>query len=382
MAGFNTTAIHAITENENEAIVPPIYLASTFGQPHTGEEGEFEYQRGGNPTRAKAEQAMATIEGASFARVYATGMGASAAAMGMLQAGDTLLMGMPVYGGNYRFGTIELPKRGVKTRFIGDLAQLSDADFDETVKMVFFETPTNPTLRVADIERVAEIAHRHGALVVVDNTFMTPYLQRPLELGADITVQSATKYLGGHGDLLAGVAATNSAELDQELFKAQLISGNVLPPMDSYRLLQNVKTLGIRLDRQQANTEQIVQFLTGHESVARVLTAGSANEAEREIQARQASGIGALFSFQLKEGANMKAFLDALEVFEFAVSLGGIESLICLPATMTQGAYSAEHLEEFGVEENLIRVAVGIENVEDLIADLDRALTAAFSSAA
>lgn len=379
MAGFNTTAIHALSaKNENEAIVPPIYLASTYGQPHTGEEGEFEYQRGGNPTRSKLEESLANIEGAKHAFAYVTGMGASAAAMGMLKAGETLLLGMPVYGGNYRFGTIELPKRGVETRFVSDPNTLTDDDFDETVKMVFLESPTNPTLRVADIQKIAEVAHRNGALVVVDNTFMTPYLQKPLELGADIVVQSATKFLGGHGDLLAGVATTKDDELANELFKAQLISGNVLPPMDSYRLLQNVKTLGIRMDRQQENTLKIIDFLEKNEHVARVLYPGSASEAEREIHNRQAKGLGALFSFEFKDGANIKAFLDALKVFEFAVSLGGIESLICLPAHMTQGAYSAEHLEEFGVGEELIRVAVGIENVEDLIEDLDTAIKAAF----
>lgn len=247
MSGFTTRAIHAIENIENEAIVPPIYLASTFAQPTTGEEGPFEYQRGGNPTRANVETTMAKIEGAKYARVFASGMGATAAVMGMLKTGETMLMGMPVYGGNYRFATIELPKRGVESRFIQDFSTLSDDDFDETVKMVFLETPTNPTLRVSDIARIAEIAHRNGALVVVDNTFMTPYLQLPLELGADVVVQSATKYLAGHGDLLGGVVTTNSAEIDEQVFKAQLISGGILPPMDSYRLMQNVKTLAIRM---------------------------------------------------------------------------------------------------------------------------------------
>ncbi len=380
MAGFNTTAIHAIDprDNEYQAIVPSVHMASTFGQPTEGGEGPFEYSRGGNPTRSKLEESLAKIEGAKHAYAYATGMGASAAAMGILKSGETLLMGMPVYGGNYRFGTIELPKRGVTTRFVADMAELSDEDFDETVKMVFLETPTNPTLRVSDIERIAELAHRNGALLVVDNTFMTPYLQKPLALGADITVQSATKYLGGHGDLLAGVAATNSDELAEELFKSQLISGNIMAPTEAYRLLQSVKTLGIRMDRQQQNALKVMDFLKGHDGVAEVIYAGSANEREREIQQRQAQGVGALFSFKLAPGANTKAFLDSLEVFTFAVSLGGIESLICLPATMTQGAYSEEHLKEFGVDTDLIRVAVGIEDVEDLIADLDKALSAAF----
>ncbi|MBM7052146.1 MULTISPECIES: PLP-dependent aspartate aminotransferase family protein [unclassified Rothia (in: high G+C Gram-positive bacteria)] len=377
MSGFTTRAIHAIENVENEAIVPPIYLASTFGQPTTFEEGPFEYQRGGNPTRANVETTLAKIEGAAHARVFASGMGATAAVMGMLKTGETMLLGMPVYGGNYRFATIELPKRGIETRFIHDFSTLTDADFEGNVKMVFLETPTNPTLRVADIARIAEIAHRNGALLVVDNTFMTPYLQLPLELGADVVVQSATKYLAGHGDLLGGVVTTNSVDIDEQVFKAQLISGGILPPMDSYRLMQNVKTLAIRMERQQENTLAILEMLREHPAVEDIFYAGSASESEAEIHNRQAKGIGALFSFTLVEGKDIKTFLDNLKVFTFAVSLGGIESLICLPATMTQGAYAPEHLADSQVGNNLLRVAVGIEDLDDLLTDLRTALDAA-----
>ncbi len=377
MTGFTTRAIHAVENNEKDAIVPPIHLASTFIQPTTGEEGEFEYQRGGNSTRSDVEKTLAQIEGAEFSYVYATGMAATQAAMGMVKAGENVLIGMPNYGGNYRFATIELPKRGAQAKLIGDFSTLSDADFDENTSMVFLETPANPTLKVSDIAKISEIAHRHGAIVVVDNTFMTPYLQRPLELGADITVQSATKYLAGHGDLLGGVASTNNPQLAEELWKAQLISGGILSPIDSYRLLQDVKTLALRMERQQANAARVIEAVTNHPAVEKVLFAGSASESDAEIHARQAQGIGALFSFTLKEGKNTKAFLDALNIFGFAVSLGGIESLICLPATMTQGAYAPEHLEEFGVEPGLIRVAVGIEDIDDLLTDITGALDAA-----
>ncbi|MDO4897960.1 MAG: PLP-dependent aspartate aminotransferase family protein [Rothia sp. (in: high G+C Gram-positive bacteria)] len=378
MAGFTTRAIHALHGIEENAVVPPIYTSTTFGQPTDGTEGPFEYQRGGNPTRSAAETTLAALEGAEYAYAYATGMGATAAAMGMLKTGQSLMLGMPVYGGNYRYATIELPKRGVETHFIYDFTQLTDADFEgKNVGMVFLETPTNPTLRVVDIKKIAETARRNGALLVVDNTFMTPYLQRPLELGADLVVQSATKYLGGHADLLAGVATTNSKELADELFKAQLISGNVLPPIDSYRLVQSVKTLGIRMDRQQANAAKVMDAVAAHPAVEQVFYPGSHSAEEAEIQGRQASGLGALFSFTLKEGANVKAFLDALQVFTFAVSLGGIESLICLPSTMTQGAYSDQHLAESGMSKNLVRVAVGIEDIDDLLADITAALDAA-----
>lgn len=377
MTGFTTAAIHAVSGNEHHAIVPPIHLATTFTQPTDGTEGPYEYQRGANPTRSALEETLAVIEGAQHAYAYPSGMGASAAAMGILKTGEGLLLGMPSYGGNYRYATIELPKRGVHTRFIGDFSTLSDADFSSNVRMVFLETPTNPTLTVTDIAHVVNVAHRNGALVVVDNTFMTPYLQRPLELGADITVQSGTKYLGGHGDLLAGVAATNNSDLAVELWRAQLISGSVLSPIDSYRLLQNIKTLALRMDRQQANAEQIIDYLKGHPAVERVLYAGSVSAEQEQIQRRQARGIGALFSLQLVPEANIQAFLDALRIFEFAVSLGGIESLVCLPATMTQGAYTQEHLDEFGVKKNLLRLAIGIEDAADLIADLETALKAA-----
>lgn len=377
MTGFTTNAIHAVSNNEYEAIMPPIHLATTFGQPTDGTAGPYEYQRGGSPTRSDLEQALATIEDAKHAFAYPSGMGASAAAMGILNSGENLILGMPSYGGNYRFATVELPKRGVGVRFVGDFSTLSDEDFADNVKMVFWESPTNPTLQVSDIAQIAEIAHRNGALLVVDNTFMTPYLQRPLDLGADITVQSATKYLGGHGDLLAGVAATNNDELATELWRAQLINGSVLSPIDSYRLLQNIKTLALRLDRQQENAQKIIEFLQDHPKVQQVLYAGGASDEQAEIQARQARGNGAVFSIKLIDTANIKAFLDALTIFDFAVSLGGIESLICLPATMTQEAYTQEHLDEFGVDANLIRLAIGIEDAEDLIADLDQALAAA-----
>lgn len=378
MTGFTTQAIHAVHSNEEQAVVPPIYTASTFGQPTDGTEGPYEYQRGGNPTRSKAETTLAAIEGAQQAFLYASGMGATAAAMGILEQGQTLIMGMPVYGGNYRFATIELPKRGVQTQLVQDLSTLTDADFEgKKVGMVFLETPSNPTLRVTDIKKVADLAHRHGALVVVDNTLMTPYLQKPLELGADIVVQSATKYLAGHGDLLAGVASTNDPQLADQLFKAQLISGGVLSPIDSYRLLQNVKTLALRMDRQQANAQALIQALADHPAVDTIYYPGSYSAQEAEIQAQQARGKGSLFSFTLKEGYQMKPFLDALKVFTFAVSLGGIESLVCLPTSMTQGAYSQDDKEASGLGDRLVRVAVGIEDLEDLKADLLTALDAA-----
>ena len=375
--GFTTRTIHAVHDARYDASVPPVYLASTFGT--AGEDTTYMYQRGANPTRDNLQATLAALEGAEHAYAYPSGMAATAAALGVLEAGDTLLLGMPTYGGTYRFATTELTKRAVKTRFISDFTTLSDEDFTPDVKVVFLETPTNPTLQVTDIAAVAELVHRHGALLIVDNTFMTPYLQRPLELGADITVQSATKFLAGHADLLAGVAATNDPDLAVLLHRGQLVSGALLPPIDSYRLLQDVKTLALRLERQQQNARELIEFLSERPEVEKIFYAGNSSEEQAEVQSRQARGIGSVFSLLLKDGGDAQAFARALPIFVNAVSLGGIESLVSLPAHTTHGAYAQEHRDEFGVDDRLMRLAIGIEDVQDLIAALEIGLKAAFA---
>ena len=375
--GFTTRTIHAVHDARYDASVPPVYLASTFGT--AGEDTTYMYQRGANPTRDNLQATLATLEGAEHAYAYPSGMAATAAALGVLEAGDTLLLGMPTYGGTYRFATTELTKRAVKTRFISDFTTLSDEDFTPDVKVVFLETPTNPTLQVTDIAAVAELTHRHGALLIVDNTFMTPYLQRPLELGADITVQSATKFLAGHADLLAGVAATNDPDLAILLHRGQLVSGALLPPIDSYRLLQDVKTLALRLERQQQNTRELIEFLSERPEVEKIFYAGNSSEEQAEVQSRQARGIGSVFSLLLKDGGDAQAFARSLPIFVNAVSLGGIESLVSLPAHTTHGAYAQEHRDEFGVDDRLVRLAIGIEDIQDLIAALEIGLKAAFA---
>ena len=375
--GFTTRTIHAVHDARYDASVPPVYLASTFGT--AGEDTTYMYQRGANPTRDNLQVTLAALEGAEHAYAYPSGMAATAAALGVLEAGDTLLLGMPTYGGTYRFATTELTKRAVKTRFISDFTALSDEDFTPDVKVVFLETPTNPTLQVTDIAAVADLVHRHGALLIVDNTFMTPYLQRPLELGADITVQSATKFLAGHADLLAGVAATNDPDLAILLHRGQLVSGALLPPIDSYRLLQDVKTLALRLERQQQNARELIEFLSERPEVEKIFYAGNSSEEQAEVQSRQARGIGSVFSLLLKDGGDAQAFARSLPIFVNAVSLGGIESLVSLPAYTTHGAYAQEHRDEFGVDDRLVRLAIGIEDVQDLIAALEIGLKAAFA---
>ena len=375
----DTLAVQALRhiDHEHGAVVPPIHLSSTFSfDPETGCR-QFDYQRGGNPTRAHVENVLAQLEGARYGFAFASGMAADDALFSILEPGDEVLVPASVYGGTYRFVTQLLPRRGQKGVFVPDLGDLSDEHFSERTRMVFLETPANPTLRVTDIRAVAELAHRHGALVVVDNTFLTPVLQRPLELGADVVLQSATKYLGGHSDLLAGVITTNDEALAEQFHLAQKALGGILPPTESFRLLQGLKTLPLRLERQQDNAVKIVEHLRHHPGIAAVHYPGSASEQEARIQAEQARGGGAVLSFELADGLDAVRFLQALALPIYAVSLGGVESLICHPARMTHDAMSPEDLEAAGISQSLLRYAVGIEKVEDLIADLDQALAAA-----
>ncbi|MGO1225493.1 MULTISPECIES: trans-sulfuration enzyme family protein [unclassified Brachybacterium] len=374
---IQTTAVHTLRDFEHGAVVPPVHLSSTFELDRATEEGEFAYQRGANPTRAQLETVLAALEGAEHGFAFASGMAATAAALSTLVVGDEVLLPASVYGGTYRFVDLVLPGRGVTGRFVDDLAALTDEDFTPTTRAVFIETPANPTLRITDLRRISELAHRHGALVIVDNTFMTPVLQKPLELGADVVVQSATKYLAGHSDLLAGTITTNDDQLAQAVALAQKAQGGVLAPQDSFRLIQSIKTLPLRLERQQANAEAIVAHLSSREDVARVWFPGSHSEEEARIHASQASGVGAVLSFELAEGLDRIAFLEALRYPAFAVSLGGVESLICRPATMTHEAMTDQARTNAGITPEMLRLSVGIEDIHDLLDDLDQALAVA-----
>ncbi|AXK44397.1 trans-sulfuration enzyme family protein [Brachybacterium saurashtrense] len=374
---IQTAAVHTLRDFEHGAVVPPVHLASTFELDRASEEGEYAYQRGANPTRAQLETVLAALEGAAHGFAFASGMAATAAALSTLQVGDEVLLPASVYGGTYRFVDLVLPGRGVTGRFVDDLGALTDEDFTPATRAVFVETPANPTLRITDLRRIVELAHRHGALVIVDNTFMTPVLQRPLELGADLVVQSATKYLAGHSDLLAGAVTTDDDELAAALALAQKAQGGVLAPQDSFRLIQSLKTLPLRLERQQANAEEIVAHLREREDVRQVWYPGSHSAEEARIHASQATGRGAVLSFELAPALDRTRFLQALRYPAYAVSLGGVESLICRPATMTHEAMTPEARAHAGISEELLRLSVGIEDARDLLADLDQALEAA-----
>ncbi|MEE1619481.1 trans-sulfuration enzyme family protein [Brachybacterium sp. J153] len=374
---IQTLAVQHLHAQDLGAVVPPVHLASTYALDPATEDGPYAYQRGANPTRGQLESLLAALDGARHGFAFATGMAATAAALSTLGVGDEIILPTSVYGGTYRFVEEVLPARGITSRYVADLNQLTAEDLTPATRALFIETPSNPTLRITDLRRLVDLAHAHGALVIVDNTFMTPVLQRPLELGVDVVVQSATKYLGGHSDLLAGTITTNDDALATAYAHAQKAQGGVLSPSESFRLIQSIKTLPLRLERQQETTAAIVAHLRGREEIAVVHHPGSHSAEEAAIHASQATGTGAVLSFELAEGLDRVRFLQALRIPAYAVSLGGVESLICRPATMTHEAMTPAARAAAGIGDELLRLSVGIEHADDLLADLDQALSAA-----
>lgn len=362
-------------ENPHKAVVPPVFLATTFVQDGLSEFQKFGYSRGANPTRDAFEELFAKFEGAKHAFALASGMAATAAVFNLLKSGDKVLLNNNVYGGTYRYAKEILAAQGIKFELVDDLNDVTR--LDEDVKMVFVETPSNPLLRVTDIARIAALAHENGALVVADNTFLTPYYQRCLQLGADVVVYSATKYIAGHSDVIAGVVATNDDALAERLNFMKNTLGAVLAPMEAYNLIKGLKTLAVRFERQSENTLKIIDFLRANDAIEAVHFAGSHSPKEARIQAAQASGIGAVISAQLAKDYDSDKFLKNLKIFDLAVSLGGVESLICHPASMTHDAFGKELAARIGITQNLLRIAVGIEDAQDLIEDLDQAIKAA-----
>ena len=362
-------------ENPHKAVVPPVFLATTFVQDGLSEFQKFGYSRGANPTRDAFEELFAKFEGAKHAFALASGMAATAAVFNLLKSGDKVLLNNNVYGGTYRYAKEIFAAQGIKFELVDDLNDVTR--LDEDVKMVFIETPSNPLLRVTDIARIAALAHENGALVVADNTFLTPYYQRCLQLGADIVVYSATKYIAGHSDVIAGVVATNDDALAERLNFMKNTLGAVLAPMEAYNLIKGLKTLAVRFERQSENTLKTIDFLRANDAIEAVHFAGSHSPNEARIQAAQANGIGAVISAQLAKGYDGDKFLKNLKIFDLAVSLGGVESLICHPASMTHDAFGKELAARIGITQNLLRIAVGIEDAQDLIEDLDQAIKAA-----
>ena len=374
---YESLAIHGgrkTDDQKNEGVTYPIHMSSTFIRHEFGKREEFGYSRSNNPTRNNVEQLVAQLEGAKHAFAMSSGMAASSLVFSLLKPGEKLLIHNDIYGGTWNYVTKVLKERNVECEFVPELNTYDFGSADENVKMVFIETPSNPLLTVTDIKRVAEEAHKREIMVVVDNTFMTSYLQTPLQEDADIVVYSATKYYAGHSDIIAGLVVVDDDELAAKLKFHQSMYGAILSPMDSFLLARGIRTLPVRMDRAQENVRKIIEVLDKHEGVDGIYWPEIQSHPGYEIQKKQAKGGGALFSFLLNDNYDVKVFCESLQVFGLAVSLGGVESLLCHPGTMTHGEFLVNWMKENGVNQELIRVAVGIENAEDLIDDLLQAL--------
>ena len=372
---FSTRAIHDGQEPEETtgAVNVPVFLSSTYAQESVGVVKFADYGRGDNPTRAALETVLASLEEGQFCVAYSSGLSATDAMLRTLTPGDHVLMSNDAYGGTYRLLTRVLGPWGIYT----DVADLSDLDavassWHDDTKLVWAETPSNPFLRIIDIAGVAEVAHQHGAKLVVDNTFATPYLQTPLTHGADVVVHSTTKYLGGHSDVIGGAVITSDAELAQQLKFFQYSIGAIPGPLDCYLTLRGIKTLGVRMDRHQENAARIVELLVATKDIEKVWYPGLATHPNHKVALDQMSGFGGMVSFEVAGGnERAKRIVEATKVFTLAESLGGVESLIELPAQMTHLSVSGSLLE---TPDNLIRLSVGIEDIDDLLEDLSQAL--------
>jgi len=373
--GIETLAIHAGQEPDPHtgAVTVPVYQTSTYEQDAVGHDRGYEYSRTGNPTRAALETSISTLEGGEFGRAFASGMAAEDTILRLLNPGDHIVMGNDAYGGTFRLISKVLARFGINWTAV-DLSDLieTQAAITENTRLLWMETPSNPLLSVVDISKLASLAHEHGAWCVVDNTFATPYLQKPLELGADFVIHSATKYLGGHSDVVGGFIAMNSEELDHEISFLQNAAGAVPAPWDCYLLLRGIKTLPVRMDRHCSNAETIVSFLQDHEKVEEVLYPGLKTHPTHDIAKKQMKKYGGMISFTVKGGENeAKEIAQRAKVFTLAESLGAVESLIEVPAAMTHLSAEGSPLE---VDKSLIRLSVGIETIDDLLADLEQAL--------
>ena len=357
------------------AVNVPIYQTSTYRQRALGENTGWEYSRTGNPTRAALEALIADLEGGTRGFAFGSGMAAITAVLSLFRTGDKVLISKNVYGGTFRvldkvFKSFGL---GYALADTDDVSAL-DAAITPGVKAVLVESPANPLLTVTDLAAVTFVAKRRGLLTIVDNTFMTPYLQRPITLGADIVVHSATKYLGGHSDLVAGLAVTNHPEIAERLAFIQNATGGVLGPFDSFLLVRGIKTLGVRMDRHVANAEAIAARLAAHPDVSRVWYPGLKDFPGHDVQFRQAKNGGAMISFELADGKDHRAFFRALRLVALAESLGGVESLVCHPASMTHASIPKETREKVGITDRLIRLSVGIEDADDIWSDVENAI--------
>ena len=357
------------------AVNVPIYQTSTYRQEGVGLDVKWEYSRTGNPTRAALEALIAELEGGTAGFAFASGMAAITAVLSLFREGDRILISSNVYGGTYRVLDKVFKQFGIRYG-IADTTDLSalEAAITSDVKAILVESPANPLMTVTDLAAVSALAKRRGVLTIVDNTFMTPYLQQPLKLGADIVIHSATKYLGGHSDLVAGLVVVNSDALAERLAFLQNATGGILGPFDAFLLIRGIKTLALRMDRHVENAQRAAEWLKGNPAVKLVYYPGLPDDPGYEINRRQARNGGAMISFELDEQHDFRKFFTSLKLVTLAESLGGVESLVCHPAAMTHAAIPRELRVKVGITNNLIRLSVGIESIDDILADLDQAI--------
>ncbi len=375
---FSTRAIHVGQEADptTGATIVPIYQTSTYTQTAVGEHRGFDYSRTVNPTRSALEAQLASLENARYCSAFSSGMAATAAVLNLCSAGDHIVVTDDLYGGTYRLFSRVLERYGMSFTYVdmSDLAAVRRAIREET-KLIWIETPTNPLLKIVDIAAICALRNRERTVVVVDNTFASPYFQQPLSLGADVVVHSTTKYIGGHSDVVGGAAITDRSDLHESMKFHQNAVGGVPGPHDAWLTMRGAKTLAIRMREHAANAARVADFLEAHDEVARVYYPGLASHPQHEIAKAQMSGFGGMLSFVL-QGPVERAFAFAREtkLFSLAESLGGVESLLCHPARMTHGSIPKEDRERRGVTDGLLRLSVGIEDCDDLIADLRNAI--------
>lgn len=376
--GFSTIAIHAGNEPDSAtgAVSVPIYQTSTYAQDALGVHKGYEYARTQNPTRSALEKNIAALEGAKFGFAFASGMAAIDAVMKLVKAGDHVIVGDNTYGGTFRLFTKVLSNYGLEFDFIdtSDTSNLEKA-FKPNTKMVFVETPTNPVMTITDLQAVSDIAHGYGAKVVCDNTFMSPYLQQPIDFGVDIVVHSTTKYLNGHSDSVGGFVALNDEEDANHIQFIQNGIGAILSPFDSFLVLRGTKTLAVRMEAHDKNGRAVAAFLEEHPKISKVYYPGLASHPQHELAKRQQKGFGGMVAFETGSFEAAKKVLESVKLCVLAESLGGVESLISHPASMTHASVPAEKRQTLGISDGMVRVSVGIEDLEDIIADLDQALS-------
>ena len=376
---FNTKVIHGGQQHDPStgAVMPPIYQTSTYAQVSPGDHKGYEYSRTGNPTRTALENALASIENGSYGLAFASGLASIDAVIKLLEPGDEVISTNDLYGGTFRLFSTIFKKFGIKFHYVGmDDTENIENRINKNTKLLWVESPTNPMLNIIDIKKCAEISRQHRLLFVVDNTFATPYLQNPLDLGADIVMHSATKYLGGHSDVIMGALIVKDKELADKLYHIQNASGAVCGPMDSFLVLRGIKTLHVRMQRHCENGSAVARYLRDHPKVGKVYWPGFEDHPNHDIAKSQMSDFGGMLSFTLKGNKYEDAMkiLENLKVFTLAESLGGVESLSGHPASMTHASIPKGEREKTGVVDSLIRLSVGIEAEKDLIKDLERVL--------